>query len=239
MRGVRDGFIRMGLLFVLLGPTAPCHSAPLCDGTNVWVGAASGGSWSDVRNWRAVSAAGWRVPELFARYAVYDLRGLSPGAVVTFDYAGGNVYNVQNTAGQMFISGLVAAGAPGDVWTVAKGTDAKVRFVKDAVLDVSGGRLDFHAPTDTGFSYPTMPFVKRGDGVQFLRARTLPRGRRTRHGRGCRATGLGWRLALRVDARRGGTDNGSEPLSVFHSLQGRMGYVFAQATSPTTIPLVN
>ena len=149
----------------LLGAASPCPGASLCDGTNVWVGAASGGSWSDVRNWRAESAAGWSVPELFARYAVYDLRGLSPGAVVTFDYAGGNVYNVQNTTGQMFLAGLVAAGSPGDVWTVAKGTDVKVHFVKDAVLDIAGGRLDFHAATDTGFSYPTMPFVKRGNGA--------------------------------------------------------------------------
>ena len=149
----------------LLGTASLCLGAQFCDGTNVWVGAASGGSWSDVRNWRAESAAGWRVPELFARYAVYDLRGLSPGAVVTFDYAGGNVYNVQNTTGQMFLAGLVAAGPSNAAWTVAKGTDAKIHFVKDAVLDISGGRLDFHATTDTGFSYPTMPFVKRGDGT--------------------------------------------------------------------------
>jgi hypothetical protein len=29
-----------------------------CDGTNVWIGAASGGSWSNAANWEAHSSKG-------------------------------------------------------------------------------------------------------------------------------------------------------------------------------------
>ena len=30
-----------------------------CDGTNVWIGAASGGSWSNAANWEAHSSKGY------------------------------------------------------------------------------------------------------------------------------------------------------------------------------------
>ncbi len=136
------------------------------DGTNVWTGAASGGSWKNPANWRAESAAGYSVEELFSRYAVYDLRALAPGAVVDFDYAGGNVYNVRDSTGEMFIAGLVLSGGPDDVWTVLRAPDAgRVRFTSQAEICIDGGRLDFHPVTSTACDYPTMPLVKKGTGT--------------------------------------------------------------------------
>ena len=38
------------------------------DGTNVWIGASTGGSWSNVANWRAESPSGYTVEELFQRH---------------------------------------------------------------------------------------------------------------------------------------------------------------------------
>lgn len=152
------------VLALLFGGIPLCSAAVPCDGTNVWIGARLGGSWSDVRNWRAVSKDGFGVRELFARRAVYDFRTLDNGAVVSFDYADGNV--VENAlAGQMFISGLLFAGETGSVWTVLNNSAAKVHLTAQAELDIAGGRLDFHPLVDQGFTYPTMPFVKKGDGI--------------------------------------------------------------------------
>ena len=138
----------------------------LVDGTNVWVGAASGGSWTNPANWRAESRNGYSVEELFARYTVYDLRALAPGAVVNFDYADGNVYNVRNSTGAMFISGIILSGGPDDVWTIARSPEAaRVHFTSKADICIGGGRLDFHPLTSTGCDYPTMPLVKKGTGT--------------------------------------------------------------------------
>lgn len=137
-----------------------------CDGTNTWIGAASGGSWKNPANWRASSAAGYTVEQLFQRYAVYDLRGLAAGAVLTNDYSGGNVYNLRNSTGQTFVYGLVASGSPGDVWTVVPGSSAgAVRFCAPATIDVEGGTLDFRTPLAGGSTYPVMTPTKRGSGA--------------------------------------------------------------------------
>ena len=75
------------LVYLVLACLAvlPVVGVERVDGTNVWIGAASGGSWSNPANWRAESRDGYSVEELFARYTVYDLRALAPGAVVEFD----------------------------------------------------------------------------------------------------------------------------------------------------------
>lgn len=140
--------------------------AVVCDGTNQWVGAASGGSWKEPSNWRAVSAKGYSVEELFRRYAVYDLRGLAAGAVLTNDYAGGNVYNLRDSTGQTFVCGLVASGEPGSVWTVVPGADAgAVRFCAPSTVDVTGGLIDFRTPLAGSSTYPVMTPTKTDSGA--------------------------------------------------------------------------
>ena len=157
---------KLAYLVLVCVAALPVVGVELVDGTNVWIGAASGGSWTNSANWRAESANGYSVEELFARYTVYDLRALAPGAVVDFDYADGNVYNVRNTTGAMFISGIILSGGPDDVWTIARSPEAaRVHFTSKADICIDGGRLDFHPLTSTGFDYPTMPLVKKGTGT--------------------------------------------------------------------------
>ena len=138
-----------------------------CDGTNVWIGAASGGSWSNAANWEAHSSKGYGVEELFHRYTVYDFRNLAPGAVVTMDYEDGNAYNVNNSSGNTFVYGMVFSGNAGDTWTLAKGTDKRIRFCNPTYMDITGGTLDFQAAIVTSASYPTIGtgFHKRGTGT--------------------------------------------------------------------------
>ena len=107
-------------------------------------GAASGGSWSNAANWEAHSSKGYGVEELFHRYTVYDFRNLAPGAVVTMDYEDGNAYNPRDSTGNTFVYGMVFSGNPGDTWTLAKGTDKRIRFTSPSYMDITGGTLDFH-----------------------------------------------------------------------------------------------
>ena len=138
-----------------------------CDGTNVWIGAASGGSWSNAANWEAHSSKGYGVEELFHRYTVYDFRNLAPGAVVTMDYEDGNAYNPRDSTGNTFVYGMVFSGNPGDTWTLAKGTDKRIRFTSPSYMDITGGTLDFQAAIVTSASYPNTgeTFHKRGTGT--------------------------------------------------------------------------
>ena len=138
-----------------------------CDGTNVWIGAESGGSWSNAANWEAHSSKGYSVEELFHRYTVYDFRNLAPGAVVTMDYEDGNAYNVRNSTGDTFVYGMVFSGDPDDTWTLAKGTDKRIRFTNPSYMDITGGTLDFQAAIVTSASYPNTEsgFHKRGTGT--------------------------------------------------------------------------
>ena len=142
-------------------------AAVSCDGTNVWIGAASGGSWSNAANWEAHSSKGYGVEELFHRYTVYDFRNLAPGAVVTMDYEDGNAYNVNDSTGNTFVYGMVFSGNAGDTWTLAKGTDKRIRFTNPSYMDITGGTLDFQAAIVTSASYPKTDtgFHKRGTGT--------------------------------------------------------------------------
>ena len=127
-------------------------AAVSCDGTNVWIGAASGGSWSNAANWEAHSSKGYGVEELFHRYTVYDFRNLAPGAVVTMDYEDGNAYNPNDSTGNTFVYGMVFSGNAGDTWTLAKGTDKRIRFTSPSYMDITGGTLDFQAAIVTSAS---------------------------------------------------------------------------------------
>ena len=89
-------------------------------------------------------ADGHSVEELFAHYTVYDLRALAPGAVVEFDYADGNVYNVRNTTGAMFISGIILSGGPDDVWRITRSPEAAPARPTSALT--GGGSTSIHSP---------------------------------------------------------------------------------------------
>lgn len=142
---------------------AAAHAA--VDGTNVWVGAATGGSWSNVANWRAESPTGKTVAELLAGTAVYDLRGLASGATVTNDYTLGNTVGGSYSATDLVIGGLIAGGEAGDEWTVAYGAGANpFRFASSATLDVRGGALTWRGGTSVN-GYPVTRPVKTGAGV--------------------------------------------------------------------------
>ena len=159
---------RRKLAILLAGACAVWTAGAVsCDGTNVWIGAASGGSWSNAANWEAHSAKGYGVEELFHRYTVYDFRNLAPGAVVTMDYEDGNAYNPRDSTGNTFVYGMVFSGNPGDTWTLAKGTDKRIRFTSPSYMDITGGTLDFQAAIVTSASYPNTgeTFHKRGTGT--------------------------------------------------------------------------
>lgn len=139
------------------------------DGTNVWIGAETGGSWSNVANWRAESPTGKSVAELMKGSAVYDLSKLASGAVVTNDYTGGNT--VGKTPGGTYptealvIGGIIAEGAEGDEWTVACTTGAhRFYFAQPSTLDIRGGTLTWRGGLHWN-SYPTKQPIKNGSGT--------------------------------------------------------------------------
>lgn len=137
------------------------------DGTNVWIGAASGGSMSNVANWRAESPKGYTVEELMKMHCVFDLRGLENGAVVTNDLTLGNTYANENgsynTKRFTLVAGIIASGAPGDNWTVVKNGGTGLFFTQPCYLDIDGGRLVWE---DTaGDMYPYKVPTKRGTGT--------------------------------------------------------------------------
>jgi autotransporter-associated beta strand protein len=139
------------------------------DGTNVWIGAETGGSWSNVANWRAESPTGKTVAELMAGQAVYDLSGLASGAVVTNDYTGGNTVGTVTggtyKTNELVIAGVIASGAAGDEWTVAHGSGAnRFHLANPFTIDVTGGTLTWRAGTTTS-NYPYQKPVKSGTGT--------------------------------------------------------------------------
>lgn len=135
------------------------------DGTNVWVGAASGGSWADEANWRAESPKGWTVKELFARHCVYDLRGLEGGAVVTNDLVCANVYKENSSGAYTMVAGIVCDGAADDVWTIRQKGGKGLYFCCPCRLQVDGGTLVWD--DCAGEMYPYKQPNKYGTG-EFL-----------------------------------------------------------------------
>lgn len=135
-------------------------------GTNVWIGASSGGSWANAANWRAESEAGWTVEELFKRNAVYDFRSLASGAVVTNDCQYGTVINGQPSTKLMMLRGLIFSGNEGDTWEFVVGDNNpyQVRFNKPCVMEIEGGTLNFNLSIFGGI-YPYQQIVKYGSGT--------------------------------------------------------------------------
>ncbi len=137
------------------------------DGTNVWIGAASGGSMSNAANWRAESPKGYTVEELFTLHCVYDLRGLANGAVVTNDLTAGNSYENENasyyTKRFTLVAGVLAAGEPGDVWTVLQKDGKGLYFCSPCSLDIEGGTLVWDDAA--GDMYPYKVPHKYGSGT--------------------------------------------------------------------------
>lgn len=144
------------------------------DGTNVWIGAASGGFMADAANWRAESAAGYTAAELLRRHCVYDLRGLADGAVVTNDLTAGNVYgdtgSGYKTARFTLVAGVIAAGAPGDTWTVQQGGGTGLYLCNPCALDIEGGCLVW--ADKAGDMYPYKVPHKYGTGTFRLAAQS-------------------------------------------------------------------
>lgn len=157
----------MGAALVAVAGTLAVQAA--IDGTNVWIGAETGGSWSNVANWRAESATGKTVAQLMAGTAVYDLSKLASGAVVTNDYTGGNTVGAvpggTYKTDELVIAGVIASGNAGDEWTVAYGSGAnRFHFASPSTIDVTGGTLTWRAGTATS-GYPYQRPVKTGTGA--------------------------------------------------------------------------
>ena len=79
------------------------------DGTNVWIGAASGGSMKDLSNWKAVVGGveytdATSVSNLMMKHVTLDIRGLAHGAVLTNDINFGNTYNERSSTGYTMIA---------------------------------------------------------------------------------------------------------------------------------------
>ncbi|MDO4365731.1 MAG: hypothetical protein Q4D70_02970 [bacterium] len=146
------------------------------DGTNVWIGAASGGSMSNAANWRAESPKGYTVEELFRLHCVYDLRGLADGAVVTNDLTAGSSYPNEkagyDTKLFTLVAGIRAAGAPGDTWTVFQKGGKGLYFCSPCSLTVEGGTLVWDDAA--GDMYPYKVPHKYGSGTfRFKRESTF------------------------------------------------------------------
>lgn len=137
------------------------------DGTNVWIGAASGGSWSNETNWRAESPSGLSVKELFARHCVYDLRRLGNGAVLTNDLVCANIYGEDSSGPYTMVAGILCAGASGDVWTIRQNGGKGLYFCSPCRLEIDGGTLVWE--DWAGEMYPYKVPSKYGTGEMLFR----------------------------------------------------------------------
>ena len=139
------------------------------DGTNVWIGAASGGSMKELSNWKALVGGAEHtdatsVSNLFMKHVTLDIRGLAHGAVLTNDINFGNTYNERSSTGYTMIAGIVYDGQDGDEVSFVKANGCKgLFFTAPSYLDILGGTVVWNG--DGGESYPYKKPVKRGAGV--------------------------------------------------------------------------
>lgn len=137
------------------------------DGTNVWIGAATGGSMADPANWRAESPVGYTVEDLFKKHCVYDLRGLADGAVLENDLTTGNTYPNEksgyNSTIFNLVAGIIAGGSGDGTWTVRKTTGKGLFFTNPCYLDIASGNLVWE--DSAGDMYPYKVPTKRGQGT--------------------------------------------------------------------------
>ena len=147
--------------------SSPNHKT---DGTNVWIGAASGGSMKELSNWKALVGGveytdATSVSNLFMKHVTLDLRGLSGNAVLTNDIAFGNTYKEGNSANHTMLAGLVFNGQDGDMVTIVKAADGNgFHFTEPCYLDVLGGTVNWQDNGASG-NYPHKGPHKRGAGV--------------------------------------------------------------------------
>lgn len=168
MRAVRAGCWLLGVALAAGTALASGKFGSIVpDGTNVWIGAVSGGSMSNAANWRAESSKGYTVEELFTLHCVYDLRGLANGAVVTNDLTAGSSYPNEkagyDTKRFTLVAGVLAAGEPGDTWTVFQKGGTGLYFCSPCSLTVEGGTLVWDDAA--GDMYPYKVPHKYGSGT--------------------------------------------------------------------------
>ena len=132
------------------------------DGTLVWVGPASGGNWSDEKNWQVKEGDTGTVADLLTKRTIYDFSKLANGAVVINNWKGGNVNAPADT---LLIRGIICSGAEGDTWTITAGSNSpnQLRFSNPCEANINGGTLVInHSFSDKGTPYQTLR--KTGSG---------------------------------------------------------------------------
>ncbi len=138
------------------------------DGTNVWIGAASGGSMKDLANWKAVVGGveytdATSVSNLFVKHVYLDLCGLANGAVITNDITWGNTYKERESGSYTMLAGLTIGGEAGDTWTILQANGGKgLFFCQPSTVTVTGGALRW-SDSASG-NYPYKALRKYGNG---------------------------------------------------------------------------
>ena len=169
-RGRKFALVAGGALLAALSASASgTYNNHKTDGTNVWIGAASGGSMKDLSNWKAVVGGveytdATSVSNLMMKHVTLDIRGLAHGAVLTNDINFGNTYNERSSTGYTMIAGIVYDGQDGDEVSFVKADGCKgLFFTAPSYLDILGGMVVWNG--DGGENYPYKKPVKRGAGV--------------------------------------------------------------------------
>ena len=135
------------------------------DGTNVWVGAASGGLMSVADNWEchANDPSITDPLALMQKHVVLDFSNLANGAVVTNDITTGNTYKENSSGNFIMVAGIIYNGGEDDVVRYVKTTGKGGHFTDPCYLDINGGTFEWNDYTDQG--YPRKVPHKRGAGV--------------------------------------------------------------------------
>ena len=169
-RGRKFALVAGGALLAALSASASgTYNNHKTDGTNVWIGAASGGSMKDLSNWKAVVGGveytdATSVSNLMMKHVTLDIRGLAHGAVLTNDINFGNTYNERSSTGYTMIAGIVYDGQDGDEVSFVKADGCKgLYFTAPSYLDILGGTVVWNG--DGGESYPYKQPIKRGAGT--------------------------------------------------------------------------
>lgn len=115
--------------------TAGAHKP---DGTNVWIGAASGGNLATLSNWRAESPTGFTVEQLMKKHVVFDFSGrsdlgyaagtaLADGATLVNDLALGNDYGESGNKSYTMLAGVIMPNADGK-WLMTMADENKCLY---------------------------------------------------------------------------------------------------------------
>lgn len=152
-------FAASGVLFCACALSVSAAEPPVA-GTNYWVGASSGGSWSDAANWHGVAKDGTDAAplDLMKKSCFYVFTNLTDGAVVTMDYAGGNDDNVGKTGYTQYAlstgflfdipAGATVSVVPGESFSRFLFNNNNSSTPK-SILTVNGGMLNWGAKQRT------------------------------------------------------------------------------------------